>query len=259
MNRKYFRMERNIELIDESTGWNKGIVLARKALRLLYPDRCPVCDRMLRDTWICPACAKKIQYITQPFCYSCGKQLDRQEQEYCLDCSRKKHAYRQGRAVFRYQGPVRGMLYRYKYSNRRDYTEFFAREAVRLYGDWVRRLGIDLVVPVPLSKKRSRVRGYNQADLFGKRFAELCGLDYDAQKLIRIRNTAPQKQLSVQERKNNLKNAFKINGNVVNLKRILLIDDIYTTGSTIDAAALVLKQSGIEDVFYLCISIGQGQ
>ena len=233
--------------------------LCQKTLRLLYPDRCPVCDRVLRDTLICPGCAKKIRYITQPFCYSCGKQLEQEEQELCFDCSRKKHVFRQGRAVFQYQSPVREMLYRYKYSNRRDYTEFFAREAARLCGGWVRGLGIDLVMPIPLSQKRKRRRGYNQADLFGKRFAELCGLDYDAKKLVRIRHTAPQKQLSVQERKNNLKNAFKINGNVVNLKRILLIDDIYTTGSTIDAAALVLKQSGIEYVFYLCICIGQGQ
>ena len=87
----------------------------------------------------------------------------------------------------------------------------------------------------------------------------MCGLKYDNQMLVRVRDTLPQKELSVQERKNNLKNAFKMNKNVVNLKRILLVDDIYTTGSTIDAAALALKQSGIKDVFYLCISIGQGQ
>ena len=230
----------------------------RSMPRLLYPDRCPVCDRVLHAAWICPECAKKIRYITQPFCYSCGKRLDNEVQEYCHDCLRKKHVFCQGRAVFQYQGPVREMLYRYKYSNRRDYTEFFAREAAARYGSWVRQLDIDMVMPVPLSRKRKRRRGYNQADLFGKRFAQLCGLDYDAKKLVRIRHTAPQKQLSVQERKNNLKNAFKIDGNVVNLKRVLLIDDIYTTGSTIDAAAYVLKQSGAEEVFYLCISIGQG-
>lgn len=239
--------------------YRKIRTFCRKILWQLYPNRCPVCDRVLYDTLICPECTKKIRWIAQPFCYSCGKQLDNEVQEYCLDCVRKRHEFCQGRAVFQYQGPVREMLYRYKYGNRRDYTEFFAREAVRLYGDWACRLGIDLVVPVPLSQKRRRRRGYNQADLFGKRFAELCGLTYDANTLVRIRHTAPQKQLSVQERKNNLKNAFKMNGNVVNLKRILLIDDIYTTGSTMDAAALVLKQSGIEDVFYLCISIGQGQ
>lgn len=233
--------------------------IARKFLVMLYPNRCPVCDRILHDTLICPACAGKIRYITQPYCYSCGKPVGHAAQEYCADCARKKHEFKQGRALFLYQGPVRGILYRYKYSNRRDYTEFLAREAVRCYGAWVRQLGIDLAMPIPLSKKRMHRRGYNQADVFGRRFCELCGLDYDAKSLVRIRNTAPQKQLSVQERKNNLKNAFKMNRNVVKLKRILLIDDIYTTGSTIDAAALALKQAGASDIFYLCISIGQGQ
>lgn len=231
----------------------------QKLLVLLYPNRCPVCDRILYDTLICPACAGKIRYITQPFCYTCGKPVANAAQEYCADCARKKHEFKQGRAVFQYQGPVRGMLYRYKYGNRRDYTEFFAREAVRRFGPWLRQLGIDLVMPIPLFKKRMQRRGYNQADLFAKRLCGLCGFDYDARSLVRVRNTAPQKQLSVQERKNNLKNAFKMNRNVVNLKRVLLIDDIYTTGSTIDAAALVLKQAGAREVFYLCISIGQGQ
>lgn len=237
----------------------KSKVLFHKMLLLLYPNRCPVCDRVLYDTLICPECVRKLRYISQPFCYSCGKPVEHTMQEYCLDCTRKKHDFRQGRAVFLYQGAMRGILYRYKYSNRRDYTEFFAREAVRLYGDWVRRLGIQLVVPIPLAKKRRRRRGYNQAELFGRRFAQLCGLDFEPQLLIRVRNTAPQKQLSAQERKNNLKNAFKMNRNVVNLKRVLLVDDIFTTGSTMDAAALTCRQSGIEDVFYLCISIGQGQ
>uniref|UniRef100_N2AIJ7 ComF family protein n=1 Tax=Eubacterium plexicaudatum ASF492 TaxID=1235802 RepID=N2AIJ7_9FIRM len=226
---------------------------------LLYPNRCPVCDRMLRDTLICPDCFGRLRYVSEPMCYSCGKPVADAQQEYCMDCVRKKHEFRQGHAVFLYEGPMREILYRYKYANRRDYTEFLAMQAARCYGAWAKRLKIDLVVPIPLSAKRLRTRGYNQADLLGKRFAELCGLTYCNKILVRVRNTVPQKELSVQERKNNLKNAFKMNKNVVNLKRILLIDDIYTTGSTIDAAALVLKQAGIEDIFYLCIGIGQGQ
>ena len=225
----------------------------------IYPNRCPVCDRVLHYTLICPACAAKLKYVRQPSCFSCGKPLYNAAQEYCSDCVRRRHEFRQGKAVFVYQGAMRGIMYRYKYSNRRDYTEFLAREAERLYGAWVRQQGIELVVPIPLSKKRLRQRGYNQAEIFAKRFAELCGLPCDSRIIRRTRNTAPQKQLSVDERKNNLKNAFKTDRNVVNLKRVLLVDDIYTTGSTIDAAALVLKQSGVKDVYYLCISIGQGE
>lgn len=233
--------------------------LYQKLLAVLYPSRCPVCNRVLRDTLICKECAGKLRYVTQPFCYSCGKPVGSAEQEYCMDCMKKRHMFCQGRAVFLYQGAVRGMLYRYKYGNRRDYTEFFAAEAARVYGPWVKQLGIELAAPIPLSKHRMKKRGYNQAHLFGKRFAQLAGLSYDAGLLSRVRDTAPQKQLSAQERKNNLKNAFKIEENVVNLNRVLLVDDIYTTGSTIDAAALVLKQSGIKGVFFLCISIGQGE
>lgn len=154
---------------------------------------------------------------------------------------------------------MRGILYRYKYSNRRDYTEFLASEAERIYGGWARRLGIEAVIPVPLAERKKRLRGYNQAEVFAKRFCALAGLPFSADILARIRETAPQKQLSAQERKNNLKNAFKIVGNVVNLNKVLLVDDIYTTGSTIDAAALALKQAGVEDIYFLCISIGQGQ
>lgn len=225
----------------------------------IYPNRCPVCDRILYEGCICPPCRMKLKYVRQPACYLCGKPLQNALQEYCLDCARGRHEFAQGRAVFVYRGAMRGILYRYKYGNRRDYTEFFAQEAAKMYREWARHQGIELVVPIPLSKKRMRRRGYNQAELFARRFAQLCGLPYNARILKRTRDTAPQKQLSSEERKNNLKNAFKIEENVVNLKRVLLVDDIYTTGSTIDAAALVLKQSGIEDVFFVCISIGQGE
>lgn len=228
-------------------------------LRQLYPDRCPVCDRVLFHTLICPECAKKLKYVRQPVCYSCGKPFTDANKEYCADCMKRRHEFRQGKAVFYYQGQVQGILYRYKYSNRRDYTEFLASEAARIYGDWVRRCGIEAVIPVPLSKKKKRRRGYNQAEVFAKRFSQLTGLPFYAKQLARVRDTIPQKQLSVEERKNNLKNAFKIVRNVVNLKKVLLVDDIYTTGSTIDAAASALKQAGVQDVYFLCISIGQGQ
>lgn len=151
------------------------------------------------------------------------------------------------------------MLYRYKYSNRRDYTEFFAREAERMYAGWIKQCAVEAIVPIPLSKKKKRRRGYNQAEIFAKRLAELTDLPCITKLLIRTRDTAPQKHLSVQERKNNLKNAFKISENIVKLSRVLLVDDIYTTGSTVDAAALALKQAGMKEVYFLCISIGQGQ
>lgn len=230
-----------------------------KILRQIYPDRCPVCDRVLYDTLICPGCVKKIKYVSQPVCFCCGKPLEDVHQEYCGDCTKRHHVFLQGKAVFCYQGAMRKIMYRYKYSNRRDYTEFFAAEAARLYGQWIKRCGIEQIIPIPLSKKRRRQRGYNQAELFAKRLSQLIRIPMNKKLLLRTRDTTPQKQLSVQERKNNLKNAFKIAQNVVKSERVLLVDDIYTTGSTIDAAAFTLKQEGIKEVYFLCISIGHGQ
>lgn len=151
------------------------------------------------------------------------------------------------------------MLYRFKYSNRRDYADFFAAQAAQLYGSWLKQCSPDIVVPIPLAAKRRRKRGYNQAEVFAKRLAQECGLTYSSKILKRVHNTVPQKQLTAVQRKNNMKNAFKIVENIVKLDRVLLVDDIYTTGSTIDAAALALKQAGVKKVYYLCISIGQGQ
>ncbi len=230
-----------------------------RILRLLYPDRCPVCNRVLQGRLICRGCAGKLPYVSQPACLCCGKPIADAREEYCGDCKKQKHAFCQGKAVFVYQGAVKKMMYRYKYGNRRDYTEFFAAEAAKRYGDWARQRAITLVMPIPLSKKKKRRRGYNQAELFARRFARLCSLPCDTKALARVRDTTPQKQLSVRGRKNNLKNAFKIDEDVVKSKRILLIDDIYTTGSTMDAAASVLKRAGAQEVYFLCVSIGQGQ
>lgn len=153
---------------------------------------------------------------------------------------------------------MRGIMYRYKYGNRRDYTEFFAREAQARYGQWVRDCGVEVVVPIPLHRKKRRKRGYNQAELFAGRLARLCGLPMEANLLVRVRNTTPQKELSDKERKNNLKNAFKIRKNMIKYRKVLLIDDIYTTGATLDAAAEALRRAGTECVYCLCVSIGRG-
>ena len=231
-------------------------------VRQLYPNRCPVCDRVLfcaeesGGGLVCPECDKKLQRIRQPFCLRCGRKLKDAGEEYCLPCKKHAHGFVQGRGVWVYGGAVRPMLYRYKYSNRRDYTSFFAEAALQLHREWIMRIGIEVLVPVPLHWSRKRRRGYNQAELFAGALSERTGIPMDASLVQRVRRTAPQKKLSGPERKNNLKNAFKISKNVVQYKKVLLIDDIYTTGSTMDAVASVLRRAGVGGVYFLCISIG---
>ena len=228
-------------------------------LRQVYPDRCPVCDKALFGEEICPGCLPKLKYVRQPSCMRCGKPLEDEAKEYCSDCSGGKHWFVQGKAVWVHQGAVSQMLYRYKYENRRDYTDFLASQASAKYGKWIKMRGIDCIMPIPLHKKKQNQRGYNQAELLARQISQNVHIPIDAHCLIRTRNTVPQKELSDKERKKNLKNAFKIRRNVVQYKKVLLVDDIYTTGSTIDAAAQALQKAGAEEVYFLCMSIGKGQ
>lgn len=233
--------------------------------KILYPPVCPVCGevrpQMLTDDGtgrICPSCERRIIRVQSPYCMRCGKPLAgvHEGAEYCEDCRRHSHSYTQGRAVFVYRGAMIGTMHRFKYSNRRDYAPVLAREAYRAHADWIRRIAPQAVIPVPLHRARRRSRGYNQAELLARELSRLSGIPVDTHLLMRVHNTDRQRTLNPQERKNNLKNAFQTTEKIVQLNKVLLIDDIYTTGSTADAAAEALHRAGIRNVYLLCICIG---
>lgn len=157
-----------------------------------------------------------------------------------------------------YDSLMRESIGRFKYKNRREYADFYVQELLDTCGAAVCAWNVDLLIPIPLHKSRRRKRGFNQAELIAKKLGKELKIPVSTDSLLRIRKTSPQKELNDQERKSNLKNAFQVVNNDVKLKKVLLIDDIYTTGSTIDAAASVLLEHGAEKVYFLSISIGRG-
>ncbi len=233
--------------------------MMKKVLDYVYPPRCPVCDEVLPPGIdICEGCTKEAVTITEPICKKCGKPIESREREYCSDCLEKQHVYRQGRAVFLYRAGIKKSMYRFKYSNRREYAQFYARYAARLHGSWVLKNRIEVIVPIPMYPGKWRRRGYNQAEIFARALGKELGIPVDAGIVKRIRNTVPQKALNDKERQRNLKNAFQLAPNIVKYSQILLVDDIYTTGSTMDAVAAVLLSGGAQNIYYICISIGSG-
>ena len=233
-------------------------ILGRGAVQLLYPLHCPVCDGIvpLGQGQVCDGCLPKLRLLTPPWCMKCGKRLA-EEAEYCADCREGKHGFERGRSLYEY-GSAASSLYRFKYSGRREYAGFYGEQAAEYLGDYIRSVRPDGLVPIPLHPRRRAKRGYNQAELIACEIGRRMELPVYPDLLLRVRDTVPLKQLNPKERQNNLKKAFNISRNDVKLKTILLIDDIYTTGSTMDEAVRALKLCGVERVSFLTLASGTG-
>lgn len=224
----------------------------------LFPRRCPVCDKPVRfgKEKICDECFESLQFVTAPWCMKCGKKL-LLEKNYCKDCREREHVFDRGRAVFQYES-VKRSLYAFKYGGRQEYGAFFGETAARLLRDFLENINPDALVPIPLSRQRMRRRGYNQAGVLAEEIGKQTGIPVFHDLLLRVKNTSPLKTQNLVQRQNNLKKAFIIGRNDVKLKTIIIIDDIYTTGSTIDEAARTLKEWGAEKVVFLVMACGVG-
>lgn len=230
--------------------------------RILYPVRCPICGKIPPfGTCVCPGCYQSVTFVEQPYCYSCGKPLSAPEEEYCYDCRHHPKSFTAGFALAVYDQITKPSLSAIKYHNRRQYLSFYVDETVRTYGSVFTSLHLDAVLPVPIHKKRRKQRGFNQAALFAAQLGRhLCIPVYDSV-LIRKVNTLPQKNLSPEKRLENLQQAFALHPELkgqLPFERVLLVDDIYTTGATMEALTRILIAAGVKHVYIFSICIGKG-
>lgn len=193
----------------------------------------------------------------------CSKPMERDDKEYCSDCERKSYHFDKGYSVWIYNNEMKQSLAAFKYHSKKEYAGFYAEEAIRLYGSAIKKLSPDVIVPVPIHRSKYLERGYNQADILARRIGKVLDIPVLSKLLIRNKKTLPQKKLSDKERLRNLIEAFQYNDKpVINNKRkiskVLLVDDIYTTGSTVEACTNVLKSNGISEVYFIVICIGKG-
>lgn len=202
---------------------------------------------------LCPECASDLRPITEPRCYRCGRPV-REDEEYCRDCAAHPKAFTRGQGIFLYDERMKHSVLRYKYQGCREYGRFYARAMYQYGGKAIRGWRPDLLVPVPLYPRKQRMRGFNQAQYLAQELSTYTGIPADAGLVRKIRPTRSQKKLNARERSRNLKDAFWVTRRVDGL-RILLIDDVYTTGSTMDAMAHCLRRAGASEIFFLTLCI----
>ncbi len=203
----------------------------RDPFRFLFPERCPLCDGLLKRR-------------EGPVCRMCGESLRITR----LD-------FRNGFAPFPYSGVYRDAVRRFKYSGRPSYAPFFA-DAILLAGrEQIERWDPEWIVPVPVHPARRRQRGYNQAEEAAAALAGRLKLPCRPDLVIRKKNTLPQNGLSPEERRRNLEGAFAVKKGKTSARRVLLVDDIYTTGSTIMELEKILRACGAQEVFAVCVCV----
>ena len=220
----------------------------RGAISLLYPALCEICaEPIAHSDYLCPECLTSAARIKAPFCATCSEPFDGAITETfsCANCAHRKLYFESAVSSYRSRGLVRKIVHDFKYGRhihlRFPIADWLGEtlEDPRLQG---RRF--DLVVPVPLHPTRKRERGFNQAELLAELFCARAGLTMRPV-LERIRYTTTQTVFDRVERMENLRDAFCLRKKMdVRGLRVLLIDDVLTTGSTLSECARVLKEAG---------------
>lgn len=229
---------------------------------LLYPRRCPVCmDVVPWGEWICDECKDKMQPVRGARCLRCGRGIADEQQEYCTGCSSKRHSFERGVSGFDYRKPqVRDMIMQVKYHNARQLLDYPCAAMAEEYSDTVRQWRCDCLIPVPVHKKRMKKRGFNQAEEIAMRLSYVWGLPVNTKGLRRVKATRPQKELDRESRLANLLQAFEADARQLKgAKQIILIDDIYTTGATIEACSRALTAAGIEKIYAAVLAAAGGK
>lgn len=218
-------------------------------LDLVYPPTCGGCGRA--GMRFCSRCTARVAWLdTGPFCLRCGRPTFTGTA--CPWCQTAPPLLDAIRSAALFVGPLRQATHAFKYTGRADLAEPLAGLMVAF---WERHpLPADLIVPVPLHPNRQRERGFNQAGLLAQAFAARTGLPLAPQGLARIRETAPQVGLNVQERRDNVRGAFCAQGEAFVGRRPLLIDDVCTTGATLEACARALHSAGSQAVYALTLA-----
>ena len=215
--------------------------LFKRLKHLLFPPRCIICKEYLKpDTAIlfCSDCLKRLPYLPAEHCPVCGR-VTPSGAALCFDCHNHRPAFRSHRSIVFYTKEIRQAILLFKFYHKRHY----AIPMGSLMSSYLSQ-SYDLITAVPISKRRYRERGYNQSRLLAEQIERLRGIPY-AETLKKIKNTPPQSKLNHRKRQENIKNAFSaIQPETLVGKRILLIDDICTTGATLNECARVLMKAG---------------
>lgn len=210
-------------------------------LDLVYPPHCLIC-REEGDSYLCAKCVEKIDTIKPPFCRKCGGPS---QSFHCGECRDRQYYFESARSAGIFEGVLRDAIHALKYLNHIAIADPLAEVMAQAFQDSGLAGRADVAIPIPIHPSRKLGRGFNQSEELARRFANRAHLPLETRVLHKTRKTERQMKLPVDLRASNILGSFSVSHpGKIRGKRILLIDDVYTTGNTLDEAARVLLASG---------------
>lgn len=225
---------------------------------LILPKKCAACEIIIEsDSLLCGPCYREIKIISEPHCNLCGTPFEFNVEGIteCAVCMAEPPIYNKARALFVYDEKSSKIVTGFKYSDKTHVSDDLAKMFVNFNKEIFDE--VDFIISVPMHPLRLVKRRYNQAALLANSVAKIAKKKVFHDILIRTKNTPPQASLSKKERKRNLAGAFEIKKKHLSFlkgKKVLIIDDVITTGSTVNACAKILKKAGAAKVFVLSIA-----
>lgn len=225
-------------------------------LNVILPPNCPVCGKKTAGEHdLCSHCYTKIHFITKPYCQCCGRPYEFKtfDELICGACLQKRPLFHKARAAFTYDDFSKKLILPFKHGRRTELAPFLVQLLIRVGNDLIKEA--DVIIPVPLHRFRLMKRGYNQAALLAGLLAKKYRKHYAPDVLKRIKHTKSQGHLSPSARAKNLQGAFHIvHASKIKNKRILLIDDVMTSGATVNACTKILLKNGAKQVDILTLA-----
>jgi len=221
-------------------------------LDLMLPHRCPFCDSICREP-LCPDCTDAVRFISPPFCIACGVPFksDSIKNHTCGECMKKKRLFSWARGVLIYNDASAKAIHRFKYNKDTTFSKALG-SIISRYHDLE---GFDVLIPVPLHIDRLRERGFNQSLLLAAWVSRSVERPLWPDALQRIRWTESQITLDRAQRRSNVRGAFRVRRpRQVAGRRVILVDDVYTTGATANECARVLRGAGAEEVYVITLA-----
>ena len=226
--------------------------LLRSLIQFLYPAQCRHCEENLDPAdghYICKSCWEQVKFIKEPFCQTCGHPLNPSaslpEKVFSCDNCPDDVKFRKARAIAYYDSVVGTAVKLLKYQSKTIMAAPLADLMVEVMPELLDVQDYDYIIPVPIHKKKMRKRGYNQMELIGRRLSTKTGIPLELRSLAKSVNTPPQRGLDAEDRQKNIKDSFEVSDrSKIEGKRILLIDDVMTTGATVSECAKVLLKDG---------------